>query len=76
MTVALLSLRGKITEPVRSGHAAIHEEVAAGNERTGRAHEKSANGCDFVRSTGVCVMQVSQEDMLSRPYPSGNSLAD
>ena len=47
------SLRSEFAVPVGSGHAAVHEEVAAGDERAIRAHEQRADGSDLVRSAGA-----------------------
>ena len=42
---AVRSLRSEFAVPVGGGHAAIHEEVAAGDEPAVRAHEQRADGC-------------------------------
>jgi hypothetical protein len=47
--VAARSLRRELTEPVPCSHAAVRDNVAAGDEATIGAHEERANGCDLVR---------------------------
>src|SRR5579862_5422257 len=36
-------LRCEFPEPIGSGHAAVHQEVAAGNEGTFRAHQQRSH---------------------------------
>ena len=44
--------RGEVAEPVGGGDAAIHEEIAAGDERSVRAHEQGTDVADLVGGTG------------------------
>ena len=46
------SLRREFAVPVGGRHPAIHEEVAARNERAVRTHEEGADSSDLVRSAG------------------------
>ena len=41
------SARGKLAVEVGRGHAAIHQEVATGDERAVRAHQQSGDGGDL-----------------------------
>lgn len=45
------SFRGEFAVVVGARDTAVHEEIAAGDERTVRAHQERADGSDFVRST-------------------------
>ena len=45
------SFRRQFPVPVRRGDAAIHQEVAAGDERAVGAHEQRADVSDLVRRT-------------------------
>ncbi len=45
------SLRSEFAEPVGSRDSAVHEKVAAGNERAVRPHQKSGNGPHLIRCT-------------------------
>ena len=46
-------LRRKLTESIRCGHAAVHEEVAAGDKRAVAAHQESADGAHLIRRAGA-----------------------
>src|SRR5918998_4770392 len=41
--------RGQVAEPVGRGDAAVHEEIAAGDEVAIRPHQERADGSDLVR---------------------------
>src|ERR1700690_2723866 len=43
----------EFAEPVRGGNSAVHEEVAASDERAVLAHKERADGADFVRGAGA-----------------------
>src|SRR5271170_4630702 len=45
--------RGQLSEEVGGGHSAIHEEVAAGDERSVGAHEERSDVPDFVGRAGT-----------------------
>ena len=44
------SLGRQAPEPVGRRHAAIHQEVAAGNERAVRPHQQRRDISDFIRA--------------------------
>ena len=43
---------GQVAVPIASGDAAIHEEVAPGDEPSVRPHEQRSHCCHLVRSAG------------------------
>ena len=51
--VVFPSLRSKFAVPVRGGHSTIHEDVAAGDEPTVRAHEQRGDSSHLVRSASA-----------------------
>src|SRR3954463_1801377 len=47
------SLRSEFAVPIGSRDPAVHEEVAAGDEPTVRAHKQGADGSDFLRGAAT-----------------------
>src|SRR5579862_10046357 len=45
--------RGELAVEVRRGDSTVHEEVAAGDERSVATHEQCADGSDFVRGAAA-----------------------
>ena len=59
-------MRGELPVEVGRGDSAVHEEVAAGDERAVAAHEKRADGSDLV---WVPPRPAGQSSIMRR-YPS------
>lgn len=60
---------GDVAVPVRSAHAAIHQEVAASDEAPILAHEQRGDGTDFVRRAAMSSRASRSDTRATSPSP-------